>query len=189
MACPEARTIGVWPATSSGKSCSICSPSAAVSVLDDPAPICIPPERIELGKIITRLLPIELIELFIWCDAPFPMAITAITAAMPTMMPSAVSRLRTLLRQIARSATRKIMMNDMAVCCALEEGNAGSGGFGRIGVRRDLRRRQIAVVGDATVLDHDPALGKCRNVILVGDHHNGDAPAVQLLQELDDLHR
>ncbi len=55
------------------------------------------------------LLPIFEISATMLREAPRPIASTTITAAMPKMMPSIVRALRVLLRQIARTATRKIM--------------------------------------------------------------------------------
>ena len=55
------------------------------------------------------LLPIFEISATMLSEAPRPIASTTITAAMPKMMPSIVRALRVLLRQIARTATRKIM--------------------------------------------------------------------------------
>ena len=57
----------------------------------------------------TRLLPIDEISLTIIVWAPCPMAITAITAAMPTIMPMQVSIERVLFLAIALAATLKII--------------------------------------------------------------------------------
>ena len=65
-------------------------------------------------KIITTLSPIFEIWATMFWLAPFPIASTTITAAMPKMMPSIVSALRVLLRQIALTATLKIMKRFIA---------------------------------------------------------------------------
>jgi len=59
------------------------------------------------------LFPILLISRTIMACAPWPLATTAMSAAMPTMMPSAVSSERVLLRKMARSATFRIMKKVM----------------------------------------------------------------------------
>lgn len=65
-------------------------------------------------KIITTLSPIFAIWATMFWLAPLPIASTTITAAMPKMMPSIVSALRVLLRQIALTATLKIMRRFIA---------------------------------------------------------------------------
>ena len=85
-------------------------PSDAVRLCPSPAAPRTPAAAWRCSeKIITMLLPIFEISATMLRDAPRPIASTTITAAMPKMMPSIVRALRVLLRQIARTATRKIM--------------------------------------------------------------------------------
>ena len=69
------------------------------------------------GNTITRLFPIDEISFTIIVEAPLPIASTAMTAAMPTMMPRHVSSERVLFRAIASSATLKIIRKFMALSC------------------------------------------------------------------------
>ena len=68
------------------------------------------------GNTITRLLPIDDISLTIIVDAPLPIASTAMTAAMPTIMPRHVRSERVLLRAMARRATLNIIIRFMWSC-------------------------------------------------------------------------
>ena len=65
-----------------------------------------PPEVVVPDRISSRLDPSERICSSTRCCAPAPTAIITITAATPMMMPSMVSRLRSLFTASARIATR-----------------------------------------------------------------------------------
>ena len=85
-------------------------PSDAVRLCPSPAPPCTPAAAWRCSlKIITTLSPILPICATMLAEAPFPIASTTITAAMPKMMPSIVSEERVLFRQIARTDTFMIM--------------------------------------------------------------------------------
>src|SRR3990170_2453691 len=116
--------------------------------------------------------------------APEPSAIMAITDATPMITPSMVSAERTLLRRIARSATRRVSWMSIAP----------PSGLGFDGRQRQQLRRRVAsaldrlVAHDAPVADRDDAGGVAGDVVLVGDQQHGDAAvAVETLQDLHDL--
>src|SRR3990172_8747210 len=96
--------------------------------------------------------------------APEPSAIMAITDATPMITPSIVSAERTLLRRIARSATRRVSWMSIAP----------PSGLGFDGRQRQQLRRRVAsaldrlVAHDAPVAARDHAGGVAGDVVLVG---------------------
>src|SRR5262249_11211143 len=79
------------------------------------------------------------------CLAPSPIAIIAITAATPMMMPSAVKKLRSLLRRSAMRAIRSVESGFMLTSGSQPEPRV------RVGRRLGGRRRLVA----ADRLDHE----------------------------------
>ena len=69
-----------------------------------PPPKVTPPLDAVPGMICNRFAPMLAIDCFMRLDDPLPISITAITAAMPMMMPSAVRTERKIFRRSATSA-------------------------------------------------------------------------------------
>ena len=82
--------------------------SSQVSVGIEPKPPWTPPALVEPGRMMRRFVPIAAKACSTCALAPAPMAIIAMTAPTPMTMPSVVRNARSLLRRMARSATRSV---------------------------------------------------------------------------------
>src|SRR5690554_6553346 len=107
--------------------------------------------------------------------SPCMIATTAITAATPMMMPSAVSALRRALARIAASAARL----PSSTACANPEENAGS----CMGV---LPARLHAILGEPAVDQAHAAQAVVRDVLFVGDQDDGLALVVEFVEQAHD---
>jgi hypothetical protein len=100
-----AFTVDTWDPSASRSSC--------VRVGCDPKPPRCPPAVDDPGRTISRFVPIAA-NACSTCDfAPAPMAIIAMTAPTPMMIPRVVKNERSLLRKTARSATRRVCQRFM----------------------------------------------------------------------------
>src|ERR1700675_3040164 len=126
----------------------------------------------------SRLEPMAAICCCTCCCAPWPSPTMAITAPTPMMMPSMVRMERILLRASARIAIRTTAISSMR-SSILQGGQR----------LQDLAGAQdvggLFVPADAAVAEDDRALGELRDVVLVGDEHDGQP--LLLIQPLQDL--
>ena len=162
-------------ATTPSISRRIASASSSVSVEAAPAPSRAPPCVTLPGVTMARFAPSERICRSTRLRAPEPIATMAITAATPMTMPSMVSRLRRAFAMMAESAERMASINLM---------------------RRPPRPRSRAssgrlalILDDAAVPEAHEAAGMAAHIGVVRHEHDGDALAVQLLEQAQDLVR
>ena len=166
-------------ALSSMLSLASFSASSICSRLRLPAPRLTPPELLEPGVITTMLTPRSRMLCSMRDWAPWPMATMQITAPTPMMMPSMVSMLRILVRSMLRKAMRisfsGFMMSPQAAAAAAEI--APGAAPVRTGSSRTIRpsrssTMRLRIPGD---------------VRFVGDHDDGQALVVELLEQGQDL--
>ncbi len=79
-----------------------------MSVGCEPKPPRAPPAFVDPDMTMSKLVPMAAKVSSTWLLAPSPMATMAMTAPTPMMMPSAVRKLRNLLRSKARPANRVV---------------------------------------------------------------------------------
>src|SRR5215472_707898 len=100
-----------------GTSDRMAARSSFVRVGIEPKPPRTPPEDDDPGRTMRRLVPMAA-KACSTCDlAPAPMAIMAMTAPTPMMMPSVVKKERILLRKMARMATRIVWRGFTKTSC------------------------------------------------------------------------
>ena len=90
------------------RSVRMAARSSHVSVGIDPNPPRTPPELVEPDCRMRMFVPMAAKACSTWALAPAPMAIMAMTAPTPMTMPNVVRNARSLLRKMARKATRKV---------------------------------------------------------------------------------
>ena len=119
---------------------------------------------------------------------PSPISIMAMTAAMPMMIPSAVSAERSRLRRSARSgrrSARRTRPRERRPCGCARAGDRRRVGVGRAGPRATASRP--LVFRDPAVVDADDALGVAGDVGVVRDQEDRQALGVELREQRQDL--
>ena len=121
------RTLGV-AAETEGQFSRIASQSAPVSVMPEPAAAATPARWVADERTMITLEPMLEIDEAICFEAPPPISIIVITAAMPITMPSIVSSDRATLR---RRATRAVLRIWSMICFEMgllgRRGSCGGG--------------------------------------------------------------
>src|ERR1041384_4796058 len=179
--CAKVATTGDTP-VSSVLSLLSAAASSSVRRVEVPAPWLTAPVVVAPGVITIRLVPRLLIRCWIWALAPWPIATITITAPTPMMMPSIVSRvrsvyLRMLCQAIPMSRTAFMSRRLRPGCDQLRLG------------RGDPGRGHRVVADDPPVTELDDAAGVLRDVGLVGHQDDGDALLVQRLEQRHHLDR
>src|SRR3989338_3205559 len=185
----------------------MASASLTVRVWAPPLPERTPPVEVCPESSTNRLLPIAAMVCLIAYCAPCPMDIINTTALTPMTMPSMVSMVRSRFAPIARQASpsiAKIMRRlpvgarpacDSPVACSQMQVGLCPTWWAQPTLRLlyvprschhpDMRRELVA--DDAPVEESHLAFRVTRDIRFVGDQHDGDAFAVQLLEQRHDF--